>query len=199
MIETSLYKKILDQGLLLDHYVVLCNIRDKSVPDWKRISGFINLLHKKGYLEEGELTPLAVALLEGRPEPLVQPVEEKKIDSDFDYADWIIGLHKRLETKISELTGKKQVRDSVRGGKPYSFLPNSTDLGKVLLKVIRSYGLRDLDKIERCLMKHIEECSRKGSWFPLMQYYILKDKMSTLVTDIDTVDEESNDDTTVNI
>lgn len=207
MIETGKYQRILDEGLLLDHYVVLCALRDgKELPKSKRVQGFLNLLHKKGYIDEGVLTDKGTLLISADASPIILPAPvkvEKVKEGEFDYADWVIQLHRKLQAKLIEKTGKRQVRDKINGvGAPYAFLPNPTDLGNQLLKVINTYKLRDFDKIEQCLLKYTEDRARAKSWFPVLYYYILKDKASRLVTDLEAMDvdeEQENDDQIVNI
>jgi len=210
MIETGKYKIILDEGLLLDHYVLLCNIRDGAeLLKSKRIQGFINLMCKKGYIEDGILTDKAMRLLEGEGNPLPVVLDRKPVEAladalsrdkdlvkpsnKFDYASWVIQLHKKCEDKLVEKTGKRQVRDKI-DGKAYSFLPNSTDLGKVILRVVQVYKLRDFDKIEKTILRYIERCAKANKWFPILGYYILKNAMSPMVTDMDSDEEEATGD-----
>lgn len=206
MIDVEKYKTILDEGLLLDHYVLLCDIRDgRPVLRNKRVQGFINLMHKKGYIDEGTLTDKAFRILGGTPEPKVvvfqegkEIVEEKKIDPKLSYYDWVVQLHRKCESKLVERTGKRQVRDRI-DGKPYSFLPNPTDLGKVILRAIESYKLKDLQKIEDTILKYVDRCAKVNKWFPILGYYIMKNSMSTMVTDMDSDDEESGDNASIHI
>lgn len=202
MIDTERYKKILDEGLLLDHYNILIVLKDgKNLPKTKRIEGFINLLHKKGYMSEGSLTEKAEELLD-----IKNISEDNKKDTEvviptasFNFPIWVISLHKKCEAKISDITGKRQVRDSING-KSYSFLPNPTDLGKSLMKVVNLYKVNDYDKIEKTILSYIDKCAKSKSWFPILQYYIFKNNMSTMVTDMDNIDDDlKSDDTIVNI
>lgn len=193
MIDNVQYEKVLDSGLILDHYHLLCTIRDGGeVPKNKRIRGFLNLLVKKGYIEGGVLSDSALLLIDcyntttTTLTTTVAPVATGK----FDYEAWAKGLHGRCQDKLKELTGKIQVTDRVGGkGKSWSFLPNSFDLAKVLYKTIVTYKLKDLDKIEKCVFHHINKCHRERSWFPLLKYYISKDGNSQLVTDLDNVED----------
>jgi hypothetical protein len=213
MIETGKYKVILEEGLLLDHYVLLCNIRDGAeMLKSKRIQGFINLMCKKGYIDEGVLTEKAMRLLSGENNPIPAPEvlttglpvqylaarleksePELKVERKFDYAAWIIQLHKKCEDRMFEGTGKRQVRDKI-DGKPYSFLPNSTDLGRVLLRVVNVYKLKDFDKIEKTILKYIDRCIKANKWFPILGYYIMKNSMSSMVTDMESDEEETTGD-----
>lgn len=210
MIDFEKYKLVLDEGLLLDHYFLLLNIRDrKSMTSTKRVQGFINLMCKKGYInEDGELTEKAVRLLGGKGNPL--PILDRKVDmkamclvanlernepelkieKKFDYATWVIQLHRKCEDRIFQATGKRQVRDKI-DGKPYSFLPNSTDLGRVILRAVNVYKLKDFDRIERTIIRYIDRCIKANKWFPILVYYIMKNSMSPMVTDMDSDEEEA--------
>jgi hypothetical protein len=213
MIDIQQYEKILNSGLLLDHYLVLCNIRDgREQPKSKRIQGFINLLSKKGYLEDGTLTLKGAELTDLRTLEITKTsstttttttVQEESSfveETQLDFAEWVKVLHKKCQSKIHALRGTKQIRDKIQG-KSYSFLPNSTDLMKVLYRVITIYKLQDFDAIERCILGYIEKCHRANNWFPILQYYIMKDKFSKLVTDLedDNGDKEDGDQQNVSI
>lgn len=207
MIDVGKYKEILDQGLLLDHYVLLCNLRDGTeLVSNKRIQGFINLMHKKGYIEEGVLTEKALTLLDNEVHTVVPVVIPKTIrvgrikteEPNFDYANWVIELHRKCEAKIMEKTGKKQIRDKIEG-KGYSFLPNSTDLGRVILRAVNMYKINDFEKIEKTILKYIDRCAKAGKWFPILGYYIMKNSMSPMVTDMDSEEEEGTDSASIHI
>lgn len=190
MIDEEKYKEILDNGLLLDHYFVLCNIKNGvKMTSSPRIKGFVNLLHKKGYLTDGELTEKAVDLIQNCSFFEPTPVDERKVD----LGTWASQLHKKCENKMVSLTGKRQIRDKI-DGTPYSFLPNPIDLSKVLMKVVTLYKLKDLDKIEKTIMSFIEERSRSGKWFPTLQYYIMKNNKSSMVTDMESLEESTEAD-----
>jgi hypothetical protein len=205
MIDTILYNQILDQGLLLDHYILMCNIRDgNELGSNKRIQGFLNLLCKKEYIEDGTLTEKGLNLIGGvmakEVKPTLRMKAGKKEERKFDYADWVIMLHRKLEARLIVGTGKKQYRAKL-DGKGWSWLPNPTDLGRVLLRAIQSYKLTDFDKIEACLLRYTDLCIKKDKWFPILGYYIMKNNMSTMVTEMDSMEEEedSPNDTIVNI
>lgn len=185
MIEEEKYKEILESGLILDHYLLLCNIKNGIQPvSNRRIQGFINLLTKKDYIKDDQLTEKGLELVENC--EFAQVVEESA-EKKVDFATWVVDLHVKLQHKLKELTGAIQVRPKIEG-KPYSFLPNVTDLAKVLQRAISHYKLKDNEKIEKALFKHIQDCSRSGKWYPLLNYYIMKDGMSKMVTDIESDD-----------
>ena len=205
MIDIEKYKEILNQGLLLDHYNLLQSIHNKTeILDNKRIRGFSNLLSKKGYLDEGELTDKAKNLIATVPviPTKVAVVANTPPKIKMDYGSWIVSLHKKCEEKLLLATGKRQVRDSING-KPYSFLPNATDLGKVILRAMKMYSLDEYDRIERTILLYIDKCIKAKNWFPILQYYIFKNNMSPMVTDMESLESDENeaksDDTIVNI
>lgn len=214
MIDIEKYKNVLDEGLLLDHYSVLCSIRDsKELPKSKRIQGFINLLHKKGYLKDGMLTSTAVALIDAdviittsstTTTTTVMENERRgligRATVDNDYMLWAAALHEKLQNRLKEKTGKIQARGTIQGT-TYSFLPNVRDFSKVLLKVVVLYKLKDFDKIERCLLRYVDKRVREGSWFPILGYYIFKNSTSMMITDLEGMEDEeiTNDDSSVNI
>lgn len=189
MINDDKYKEVLESGLLLDHYFLLCNIRNGIKPvETKRIQGFINLLAKKGYLEDGALTEKGSKLIENC--EFSQVVNVASTKSAKDLGSWALGLHERLQQRLEDLTGKKQVRAKIQT-KDYPFLPNPTDLGRTLFRVTSSYKLKDYDKIEKTLMAYIQKCNDAGNWFPLLKYFIMKNGESEMVTMMQTIDEES--------
>jgi hypothetical protein len=195
MISTEKYEKLLTNGLSLDHYHVLsCIYRGDKLPNLKRIKGFFNYLTMKGYLLEGILTEQAIDLVQDEVYLSSTTTTTTVVEGNFNYNDWVLALHGKIQNKIMDLTGKIQVRDKIQG-KSYSFLCNSTDLGKNLQKVIKLYKLdsRHIDSIESALLKHVEDCNRARNWFPVIYYYIFKDGKSQLVTDLDNIEELSTE------
>lgn len=197
MINMEKYEILLNEGLSLDHYYVLVMLyNNQKLSKHRKVQGFLNLLVKRGYIVEG-------GLLSERAIDLVQmDILENVVCSTTDtttlnpnileFNDWSYELHNKLETKLIELTNKKQIRDRVKGGKPYSFLCNPQDLAKNLKKITKLYKLENRrDEIERALIDHIEECYKANSWFPIIYYYIYKDNQSQLVNDLSAEKEES--------
>lgn len=190
MIKDEKYEEVLDSGLTLDHYFLLCNIKNgvKPVAN-KRIQGFLNLLIKKGYIENDELTEKGIDLVQNCEfSEIIQVQTEEAAEVTMDLGSWILKVHAACEEKLFSLTGKKQVRAKIER-KHYSFLPNARDLGKNLQKIIAIYKLSDYDKIEKTMLRHIDNCSVANDWFPIMYYYIMKNGASQLVTDMASLDE----------
>jgi hypothetical protein len=140
-------------------------------------------LEKKGYLTNTNLlTQLALNLLLD-----LKPVEELKADPVSKFSEWVIGLHGRLQQRVKDLTGKKQ---KVLGER-YSFLCNAKDLEKKLKSVISKHKLVDYTLIERTLLKYVDKCNAaKWQFTTLIEYYIEKNDMSKLVTDMDSFDDK---------
>jgi len=186
MISNEKYTEILSSGLLLDHYFLLCSIKSGVKPvQNKRIQGFTNLLIKKGYIEDDKLTVKGIELIDD----IELETEASKSTGDTSFNAWVVGLHQRCQAKLKELTGKIQVRDKINNT-PYSFLPNPIDLGKNLYKVITAYKTKDYVKLEKCIMNHIQSRYEAKSWFPILEYYIMKSGKSKLVTDYENFSEE---------
>lgn len=146
-------------------------------------------IKRKGWIDENNIiTSLGEGMLGYLQEDGIKS-SEKIADSPKE--DFFSELHKKLQDKLIELTGKKQ---KVISGK-YSFLPNSTDLKIRLEKVIKKYHLEDeLNKIEKVLLKHIEQ-SHKAGWqmVVLLDYYISKDNTSRMVTALEGKEEEEEE------
>ncbi len=162
----------------------MCNLKNKIKPvESKRIQGFVNLLTKKGFIDdENKLTEKGLKL--------VETCIAEQPDRKLDFKDWVVLLHKRCQEKLTELTGSNQVRASINKGPAYSFLPNSKDLETKLEQFIKYYKYKDFEKIEKSILSHVEKCHAKDNWFPLIQYYIMKDKFSPMMTDIQMPQEE---------
>lgn len=188
MIDDEKYEEILEKGLILDHYFLLCRMKSgEKVINSKRVQGFINLLTKKGYISSGSLTEKAMLLVE-------DCVLATSTDKGIDIASWVEKVHKRCQNEIFTLTGQNQVRARVEKN-TYPFLPNITDFAKVIGRMVQIYKVKDFDRVEECLISHIRRCNNSKTWLPLMHYYILKFGTSQLVTDMETgevVDSKSS-------
>lgn len=186
MISLEKYKRVLDNGLLLDHYMILCNIRDGTeMPKSKRVDGFINLLNKKGYIDDGALTTKAFDIIDVQP---VMVVDRELVETPkFDYGGWGIQMHAKCKKKIMELTGREQVTSKIKGDKKgFPFLLNVNDFVARIFSTVQKYKLKDMDAVEKALINHIDSCHKANNWFPLMKYYISKQgEGSQMVTDLE--------------
>ncbi len=205
MINDKKYKEVLDSGLILDHYHVLCSIRDgTSLLENRRVQGFINLLTKKGYLDDMKLTEKGSKFIGEVEEKIITPSEPvvevaaPKVEllkpPTNKLGDWVADLHTHCQDKLMELTGKKQQIGRVdKADKGYPFLPNVVDLGRVITACVNSYKLKDLPKVEKTIMSYIGKCSKTNKWLPILRYYILKNGMSQMVTDMENDDTDEPD------
>lgn len=103
--------------------------------------------------------------------------------------DFAETLHAELQELLLRLTGRKQ--KTLQGGK-YSFLCNKIDLYDKLEKISRKYGSLDPARVRNTLLGYVGRCHRAG-WdrVTLIEYYILKDNTSKLVTDMESVDDQA--------
>lgn len=189
MIDLTHYERILESGLMFDHFLVLCMIKNgEKLPKNRRVQGFINLLNKKGYIEDGALTDEGILMTDWE-----IALTTKEAPQDTDFTKWVIALHKKCQAKIFQLVGSKQIRGKVNG-KSYNFLPNATDFAKALQRAIMVYKIKDTDKMEKAIMGHITKCHRENHYFPLIKYYIIKGIgsacSSDMATDIENPEEE---------
>lgn len=165
MIGDDVYNQILEDGLLLDHYYVLCRMKNGEKPvSSRRVQGFINLLTKKEYLKDDQLTEKAELLVENCATMSVPPLPISE-----DFTKWITELHIKCRDKIKKLTDRNQAYIKVNNV-DYPYLPGVTDLGKKLEKFIRVYKHSDREKIEKCLLRHCDTRNQK------MIYYIMREK-----------------------
>lgn len=84
----------------------------------------------------------------------------------------ITDLHKSLQDRLFEKKNKRQV---VGFGGVY-FIPALKDLETFLGRFRRQFpDMYNLDKIQKCLLKHIDQCCKKDSFAPAIKYYIIKE------------------------
>lgn len=108
-------------------------------------------------------------------------VKGKKLLEDLDVVEeQKESLHKILQDKLIELTGKKQIMMQ----KKYAFLLNERDLTIRLDKVCKKYSLNDKEKVKNILLNYIVKCKKADfNYVQTIEYYILKDNSSKLATD----------------
>jgi hypothetical protein len=182
----QLTKVVYDTDVSILDYLILLNIYYRSEEEFltdDRFKGNLTYLQHQGYLGlNNKLTPEGKNFIEFE---IGIPSYEQKVNSDF-----YVELHKKLQDRLIELTGKKQ---HVIQGK-YSFLCNSKDIQKKLSKVITSYGLKDLNRVEKVLLNYVSKCVKaRFDRVQLIEYFIMKDNVSALVTQYENYeDEEEN-------
>lgn len=127
-----------------------------------------------------------VSIVDGTPSVLSTKPETVSTKPD-DY----IQLHKKLQTKLYELTNMRQAR----GYSNAVFIPSAKDLQYYLNLFRRRYPeLWNIDRITRCLEKHVQTCAKTGVYTPVIKYYIYKEeKGSQLAADLEAYDENEDD------
>lgn len=164
-------KKILNNSLSIDDYIILKSIEEnklKELLSWKQYD--LTNLQISGYLT------ISTNFLTEKAKNLLKEVEKDNVNK---YET----LHKSLQNKLIELTGKKQKVITIER-KPYYFLCNLKDFENKLSKTIVKYSLTDWSKIEKCLLLYIERCHKEGwKMNQLVTYYISKNEVSKLCDD----------------
>jgi len=170
--------KIKENHLTVKEYLLFKIIEDGSLFLFKEeyIDELIKI-KKEDYIDNNQnLTNKAYQIL--------NKIDGNKL-KEINYEKLLI----KLQTHLKSLSGKDQYK--VQG--KYNFLPNKVDFQNRLKKVILKYKLKDNDKIEKLLLNHITTAFKANfSYVPLLQYYILKDSQSQLVTDYENNIIETN-------
>lgn len=180
-IDITEFAKCAEKNYKFDVYVALKIVEDGSnylFPN-NYFTETYNNLKASGYIySETQLTPKGKELLKEISGERVS----KKVNNDF-YQQ----LHKKLQTELITLTGKKQ---KMINGK-YPFLCNSTDLEYKLSKVIKKYKLEDKNKIEKLLLRYVYNCHKANfEMTAIVEYYIDKNNFSKLATDYENFSEK---------
>lgn len=149
----------------------------------EKIAGYVGMMERKGLLIGGRITGAGEELLEMYEGGVTVTKEEKKqknLEEIFD----------KVQERLIALTGKRQIRTDIFG-KAYNYLPSKYDFITRLKGVVNKYKLKDLEKIEKILINVIEKCHKTGKWFPLMVYYMTKNEVSTLASDYEGWEEQT--------
>lgn len=175
-------KVVYDTELSIMDYLILFNVYYKSEEEFlkdERFRGHFTYLQQLGYLGlNNKLTLEGKNLIEFE---IGIPSYEVKVTTDF-----YVELHKKLQDRLLELTGKKQ---QMLQGK-YAFLCNAKDLQNKLTKVITKYGLKDLNRIEKVLLNYVNKCVKaRFDKVQLIEYFIMKDNISSLATAYDNYED----------
>jgi hypothetical protein len=167
---TEQVQKVLATGIDLNQYILMNLMASKE--DFSalranvKIQGWLNMLAMKGLIvnQDG-----ALSLTESG-KKMVSEIGEDKIDVKVDTKkyDWA-ALHARLKEELKKQTGKAQYQLEVKG-REYPYLPGVFDLKSRIEKFIEKYQLADIEKIEKCLVRHIGIRNQK------MVYYIMREK-----------------------
>lgn len=184
------YKTIREGGLTLDAVLMLLLIEagnearyfgEQDVP-------FAGVLRLRGYVDGGKITERGKEFLKGIEKERPAAVVELRGEV---LTLFVRNLHIELQQKLISLTGKKQ---KMLQGK-YAFLCNATDLEKKLRDIFKKYGIQDLMKVRGCLLNYTIRCA-KMAWdkVSLIEYYIMKNDVSRLMTDLDTFEDTGGED-----
>lgn len=149
-----------------------------------KVVGWLNILEKNQLILNKKLTEKGdIYIAEYLTIPSIEPPE-----TSFNLEVWVSQLHEKLKGKLKELTGASQKRAKIRT-QSYSFLCNEKDLLTKIKSFLKTYKTNNYTKIEKTLLNHINICHKSDSWFPLIEYYIMKDGTSKLATDMDSIEE----------
>ena len=105
----------------------------------------------------------------------------------------ISALHVSLQNHLQQRKKKKNV---LGFGNVY-FIPSVKDLEVFLNRFRKNYPkLWDIDKIEKCLIRHMDNCIKRDVFAPAIKYYIIKESTgsqlaSALESFEDTDDKET--------
>lgn len=163
-------------------YYFILKLADKyNIFDYKEIDRLeekVQFLRNQGYLDNREIPEITV-----KTKTLFQKIEGISTDnSKFDFDR----LHEKLQNILLKHTGRKQ---KLLQGK-YQYLPNKADLKNRVLKVAKQYKLTDFNRVEELLIQYVNNCVKKNfEYTQTLEYYILKDKSSKLVTDYENFEE----------
>lgn len=176
------YRSIIAEGLTLD-LVFAMQMIDQNPANMVNpyLAGTTGVLHLRGYMENGLVTGKGRAILD-------HFAGKKK--NEMISAEFVAELHKALQDKMVQLTGKKQ---KVLQEK-YSFLCNKTDLGTKLNAMWKKYkdeATYNLGHVREALLRYVERCHRAG-WdrVMLVEYYIMKNDTSKLATDLELAQDQ---------
>lgn len=182
------FKALTEAGLQLNDLFVLQLIEDQVKWEDHALAWVIRMslsrLSVKGYLEEGKVTAIGRQLLDNLN---MNVITAKPVDLIGEFSR---KLHEELASKLVQLTGKRQ--KMIQG--KYSFLCNAMDLEKKLRDVIKRYGPLPVEKMRVCLLRHVEK-SHKAGWdrVYLIEYFIMKDNVSRMVTDLENDEPDTSD------
>jgi len=179
-ISTEELKQIYEAGLSIAGFFVLQAIgkgQDLSAMNGE-VTGIRGMLELKGYIKEGTVSDTGMELL--------KRLNGSSVTTTEPFLLIVKDIHESLQTLLMKLTGKPQKRLQNK----YSFLCNQIDLGRKLQALVARYGKQDWTKVKTTLLRHVER-SHKAGWdrVYLVEYYIMKDGTSKLITDMESMQE----------
>lgn len=166
--------KAVNKGLTIEEYIYLrikedgCEYIFNGIIPVKKEMLLLNSL----IYPEGNLTPKGKELL--------KEISREKVSKKVDIG--INQLYIACQEELQRLVGKKQKTSKI-SGKSYSFLPNFVDFQDKIEKSCKKYQLNDKEQLKKVLLQYINKCYKENNWFPILEYYIMKDGHSKLATD----------------
>lgn len=174
-IDITELSKAVNKFITLEQYIVLKIIEDGCLylfPNNLFATTIVGL-KSSGYIySETQLTPKGKELL--------KEISGNKISKKVDTG--INQLYIACQEELQKLVGKKQKTSKING-KSYSFLPNFVDFQDKIEKSCKKYQLNDKEQLKKVLLQYINKCHKEDNWFPILEYYIMKDGHSKLATD----------------
>ena len=174
-IDITELSKAVNKFITVEQYIVLKIIEDGCMylsPN-NLFAATIVGLKSSGYIySETQLSPKGKELLR----EISRDKMSKKIDTGINQ------LYIACQDELQKLVGKKQKTSKI-SGKSYSFLPNFVDFQDKIEKSCKKYQLNDKEQLKKVLLQYINKCHKEDNWFPILEYYIMKDGHSKLATD----------------
>lgn len=174
-IDITELSKAVNKFITLEQYIVLKIIEDGCLYLFPNnlFAATIVGLKSSGYIySETQLTPKGKELLK----EISGEKMSKKVDTGINQ------LYIACQEELQKLVGKKQKTSKING-KSYSFLPNFVDFQDKIEKSCKKYQLNDKEQLKKVLLQYINKCHKEDNWFPILEYYIMKDGHSKLATD----------------
>lgn len=176
---------IISKGLDLNQFFTLL-LWDKEISSDSKVLGWKTLLDKKGYLDK-EITQKGLDLIDEW-----NNLGEDRPITSFSLDFWCEQVVISLGEELFSLGFKKNLKGF--GGVP--FLPTKIELKNHLERFWKAgyKDYKDYDKIHKCLLEHIKECSKKNSFAPAIKYFVFKSgshNTTYLASAYDNYEEES--------
>ncbi len=134
-----------------------------------KVEGWKILLEKKGYLDGNkQITQQGEDLLQE-----YSSIEEEKVaETSFSLENWCGQVVSSLTDELTSLGYKK----GFKGFGGVTFIPSKVEFKKHL-ENFWSFGYKDYkdyDLIHKCLLEHIKDCHKRGSFAPAIKYFVVK-------------------------
>lgn len=169
MYNLDILLKLKELNISIKHYLLLKLVEDSALFHFRDeyLELIVDMKFNNFLTNTEEITTKGLELL--------AQIEGKKKEV-FNYSL----LYNRLQLEFVKLTGQKQY---MVDGK-YAFFPNLKDFGDKIKSIILKYKLKDMEKVEKLLLLHIQKSYKANFKFTtLLKYYISKDNKSMLVDD----------------